>query len=174
MAKAKVKEIVERDGRQIVVYDSGLERDKETGKIVKPAAHALITPEKANLYHRRRQEKAAALLRQRIRDAHNSVMPSQVTTSAEAFAMSGAMLYEEITLNSDAYPRDRLETWEKLGKYADVLPADMRQGSNEPTMQQATELTDAIAGLIRAITDATQRTSADVVDVDNYANGDSD
>ena len=54
-----------------------------------------------------------------------------VKSSAEAFAESGALIYEEVVLNRTAYPRDRQEAWEKLGKYAQVLPSDLRKGTDD-------------------------------------------
>lgn len=173
MAKAKVKEVIERDGREIAIYDSGLELDKETGKIVKPAPHTVLTPERATLLHRQRQQKAARLLREAIVTETMDKLDVPQHGAAASVAAAGGILWREIVLSEQAYPRDRLEAWEKLGKYADVLPADMRRGDDQP-MQQATELTDAITGLIRAISEATQRTQPDIVDVDNYTNGDSD
>ena len=128
---AKKVETIERDGRKIAVYDNGLERDEATGRIVKPAPNTVITPENATLLHRRRQEKASALLRDRIIKAHNRADMEPVRSSAEAFAESGALIYEEVVLNRTAYPRDRQEAWEKLGKYAQVLPSDLRKGTDD-------------------------------------------
>lgn len=130
---------VERDGHIIRVYDNGMERNMTTNKMIRPPSHALITPEKANAYQRKRQEKASRLLRERITQAHNANMPVSAKGSAEAFAESGAMLYENVVLNTEAYPRDRLEVWEKLGKYANVLPADIRAVGND---------TDAVPAVI--------------------------
>jgi hypothetical protein len=70
-------------------------------------------------------------MRQRITETHNAVMPSPARTSAEAFAESAAMLYEQVVLNSEAYPRDRLEAWEKIGKYSGLLPADAKEKAED-------------------------------------------
>jgi len=51
---------VNRDGRRIHIYDNGLERDADTGRIVKAAPEFQIKPENANDYLRRRAEKRAA------------------------------------------------------------------------------------------------------------------
>ena len=60
---ATVIETVERDGRSIRVYDNGMERDADTGRIVKPPPHTIIADsERATELHRRRQE----LKRERI------------------------------------------------------------------------------------------------------------
>lgn len=122
----------EQDGRIVLVYDNGMERWKDTGRIAKPAENTLLTGERATVLHRQRQEKAAAALRARILDAHNRGDMTPVNSSVAAFAESGALLYEEIVLNAESYARDRLEAWEKLGKYAQVLPADVRNVQADP------------------------------------------
>ena len=128
----------ERDGVKVRVYESGAVLNDETGKIVKPPEHTLITSENYTLLHLARQQKAAALLRSRIKQTHNNNMPSQVGSSAAAFAESGAMLYEEIVLNSEAYPRDRKEMWETLGKHARVLSPDFNQDAQSSQAQTLT------------------------------------
>jgi hypothetical protein len=128
----------ERDGIKVRVYESGMERREDNGYIIKPAPSTVITAEKSTLLHRRREEKTAALLRQRIQQTHNSLMPTRVTTSAAAFAESGAMLYEQVVLNTEAYPRDRKETWEMLGKYTRNLPSDLRKDTGADQVQAIT------------------------------------
>jgi hypothetical protein len=60
---AAVVETVERDGKSVLVYDNGMEKDATTGKLMRPPTAALIrTTEQANDYLRRRQE----LKRERI------------------------------------------------------------------------------------------------------------
>ena len=169
MAKAQVLETVERDGVRVLVYDNGMERNADTGAFIKPPPHTLITAQNSTVFVRRRQEKAAALLRSRIAAAHNASMPSPVTSSAGAFAEAGAMLYEQIVLNSEAYPRDRTEAWEKLGKYAGVLPADVRRSDDGATAQAAAAgaAAGSAAAVLKFLTDVAQqqRQSADVIDI---------
>jgi len=128
---AKKVETIERDGRKIAVYDNGLERDEATGRIVKPAPSALITSETANLLHRKRQEKAAAALRKRILESTQKRSTVPLNGSADAVAEAGGFIWDEIVLGEDVYPRDRLEAWEKIAKYAQVLPSDMRKGADD-------------------------------------------
>jgi hypothetical protein len=60
---AAVVETVERDGKSVLIYDNGMEKDATTGKLMRPPTAALIrTTEQANDYLRRRQE----LKRERI------------------------------------------------------------------------------------------------------------
>ena len=140
---AKYFDLLERAGRLVRVYESGLELDDQTGRILKPAAGTLITREKATDLHRQRRKKTAALLRQRIASEHSAAMPNPANTAAEAFADSGGMLYSQVVLNSEAYPRDRKEMWEMLGKYSEVLPADVRQPDAGPEAARLQALTAA-------------------------------
>lgn len=151
---------IERDGHIIREYNNGMVRDMTTNKIMRPPTSALITPEKANVLQRKRQEKQARLLRERITQAHNANMPTLVKGSAEAFAESGAMLYENIVLNTDAYPRDRLETWEKLGRYAAVLPADIRTVGADADAQPITVNNTVNNTIIQILEDVTRAQSA--------------
>ena len=54
---ANVVETVERDGVKVLVYDNGMERNADNGRMMRPPTSALITPETANVLQRRRQEK---------------------------------------------------------------------------------------------------------------------
>jgi hypothetical protein len=134
-------ETVEREGKLVYIYDNGMERDAASGQIIKPPAGKPFTPETAKLARRKRQEKTARLMRQRIRETHNAIMPHPVQTSAEAFAESAAMIYEQVVVNSEAYPRDRLEAWEKIGKYAGLLPADAKERAEDITIAIQNNLT---------------------------------
>lgn len=146
---ATVIETVERDGRTIAVYDNGMERDVNKGHLLRPPTAALITKENANAYHRARQEKTAALLRKRITEATNKVSTLQHAGSASAVADTGGILWEEIVLNPDAYHRDRLEAFEKLGKMAQIIP-DARQAGEEPA-QGAADVLNAATALLTAM-----------------------
>ncbi len=77
-----IVETVERDGRQIHVYDSGMERDASTGYIVKPAPHTIITTaEKSSELHRALQEqKRARILTGAARHlkGNSATMPSNL------------------------------------------------------------------------------------------------
>jgi hypothetical protein len=53
---ANVIDTIQKEDKTIWVYDNGMERDANTGKIVKPPPATLITQEKSSEFHRRRQE----------------------------------------------------------------------------------------------------------------------
>lgn len=158
-------------GEVINEYESGAVYNVSRGRLAKPAAATVIrSREKATEYNRKRQEKTAARLRQGITAAAAAVLPDPVGDSAEAFAAAGAMLFEQIVLNSEAYPRDRMEAFEKLGKYAGTLPADLRQtadadGGTAAAAGAAAGATAAAAVLARVFADvARMQEAADVVD----------
>lgn len=167
----KVQEI-ERDGRKIAVYDNGLERDMESGRIVKPASNTLITAKSATELHRRRQEKAAAALRARILASAQKRSDIKLSGSAEAIAEAGGFIWDEVVLGEEVYPRDRLEAWEKLGKYAGVLPADVKRQDSDTA--QATQAVSELASIMRDLLDAaraaeerSRAVDGDIVGVDN-------
>lgn len=82
----------------------------------------VITRENAPELARLRREKARARLRARIREETAAVSRLPVNSSADAVAEAGAMLWSEVVLNSDAYPRDRLEAFLKIGSLLGILP----------------------------------------------------
>src|SRR4026209_1716042 len=85
---AVVIDTVERDGKTIRVYDNGMEYDMSSKKIVKPPAGAIITKEKSQELHKRRQEKTARLLREAIvaETMDKLEMPHHGTAAAVAAA----------------------------------------------------------------------------------------
>ena len=59
---ATIINTIQRDGKTIAVYDNGMERDVNAGRIVKPPDGTLITPERSTELYRRRMD----LKRERI------------------------------------------------------------------------------------------------------------
>lgn len=159
-------DVIERDGRKIAIYDNGMERDAETGRIVKPAPSSLLTSETASLLQRKRQEKAAAALRKRILEATQKRSTVTLSGSAEAVAEAGGFIWDEVVMGEDVYPRDRLDAWEKLSKYAGVLPADIRRDSDTAqTVANAAAVGVAVASVMeRVLRDVMQAQQGDVVD----------
>ena len=98
-------------------------------------------------------------------DETAAVATLPVRGSAQAVAYAAGQLWTEIVLNDDAYPRDRMEAWEKIGRYAGTLPAAGGQPA-EPPQSQPAELVTALATLVRELSAAIQPARADVVDAE--------
>jgi hypothetical protein len=134
---AKIVETVERDGHQIAIYESGAEYDITDRKLIRGATNTLITKQSSLSMHQRRQEKAAAILRQRIKEATEKVSGNPVPNSSAAVAEAGAMLWEEIVLaapgTEGVYPRDRLEAFTKIGQISGVIPTVLNRVDTEKT-----------------------------------------
>ena len=150
MNKTRIVDTVERDGRKIAVYDNGMEKDAVTGRIVKAPPHAKITKENAHALQRKRQEKAARLLREAIVTETMDKLDVPRHGSAAAVAAAGGILWREIVLDANSYPRDRLDAWEKLGKYADVLQSAKDPGDSVPVAGAAEAIT-ALSDLVTTI-----------------------
>lgn len=154
---AKIVETVERDGHVINVYESGAEYDTTDKKLIKGPTGSQITAENASVYIRRRQEKQARLLREAIVTETNDKLTMKYSGPAAAVAAAGGILWREVVLDETAYPRDRMEAWEKLGKYAQVLPSDIRQA--QPEQSPA----GGVAGMAVEMATAFARVLADIV-----------
>jgi hypothetical protein len=166
--KAQVVETVERDGVRVLVYDNGMERNGVTGHIMKPADGTVITRERATILHRNRQEKQARLLREAIVAETVDKLDVPKHGPAAAVAAAGGILWREIVLSPDAYPRDRMDAWEKLGKYAQVLPSDIRREPETQSAQRTAELNAGAAVIMLKVLDdikaERQRMQREVVD----------
>ncbi len=160
---ATIVETVERDGRKIAIYDTGMERDIEAGRIIKPQSHTIITPQKATEFHRLRKEKTARLLRQAIVSETGDLLQVPTRGAAASVAAAGGILWREIVLNDQAYPRDRMEAWEKLGRHAGIL-ADPREPADNTPLAAAAEFTSALADLVRTLRATIQPTEAQLHD----------
>jgi hypothetical protein len=169
----------EETGHRINVYESGAEYDADAGRLVKPAAGTVIDSTKnATEYNRRRREKTAAAMRHRITAAMNAGLlpPGEfVNGSAEATAAAGAVLWEDVVMNADAYPRDRILAFETLTKYMGTAPAkdgtDGTDGTAAAAMRDTARANAAAAAMIAKVlgdvltVQANQPTApADVID----------
>jgi hypothetical protein len=151
---AKIVEKVEREGRIIAIYDNGMERDVERNAIIRPPTAALITKQTTQDMHRKRQEKASRLLRERIRAATEKISDQKIPNSAAAVAEAGGILWDEIVLNTEAYPRDRLEAWLKIGQMAGVISNAKER--EEPGKTDPAGTIGALADLVRELRQAVQ------------------
>lgn len=149
MGKSVLVETIEREGRIIAIYDNGMERDVEANTIIRPPTAALITKQTSHDMHRKRQEKASRLLREKIRAATEKVSDQKIPNSAAAVAEAGGILWDEIVLNGDAYPRDRLEAWLKIGQMAGVISNAKER--EEPGKTDPAGTIGALADLVREL-----------------------
>ena len=141
-------------GKMVRQYQDGSIRDANGHFIEKHPDTTPITSDNAHEYARMRKEKTQRLLREQILAQHNSSMPDVAGDAPEVFAMSGAMLYEQVVINDKAYPGDRMDAWEKLGKYADVLPGKDDKQDNTPQIAQATAFVGELRGLLDDVINA--------------------
>src|SRR5689334_25087709 len=111
---ATIVDTYTKDGDTINVYESGAHYNATRGRLVKAPPSAMITSERSYELKRLRAEKTARLLREKIVAATGKISDLKITTATEAVAEVGGILWEEIVLNPDAYPRDRMEAFDKL------------------------------------------------------------
>lgn len=140
-------------GHEIAVYESGAERDVTIGRMIKPAPHALITSENSHEFRRKRKEKQARLLREAIASETADALELPRSGSAAAVAAAGGILWREIVLSPDAYPRDRMEAWEKLGRHAEILsdPREKQADDGGQAALQAAAMNGATALLLERV-----------------------
>jgi hypothetical protein len=128
MEEVKKKAIVVdewvENGEVMIKYESGMIKNKTRNRIVKPSDKPYITKENARDVAHRRVELAAERLRENI--SSKTLGKDVITKPAEALGMAGGMLWEDIVLNPDAAPRDRLQTFIALSKHSGML-TDMRE-----------------------------------------------
>lgn len=148
MKKAQLVETVERDGKTIRIYDNGMEYDMSSKKIAKPPTNAKITTERAKELRQLRADKHARLLREAIVTETMDKLQMPKHGPVAAIAAAGGILWREIVLNDQAYPRDRLEAWKELGTQAQVIP-NLKQTPAQEKNETATDILQAAAELLR-------------------------
>jgi hypothetical protein len=156
---ATIVETVERDGHTINIYESGAEYNVTLKKLVKAPPSAMITKANAHIMKQKRQEKAARLLREAIVAETMDKLQVPAHGPAAAVAAAGGILWREIVLGEDVYPRDRLDAYMKLGAVAEIINTDKRQ-EPEKTTSAATDA--ATTALLNALREAL--TPRDVID----------
>ena len=120
-----------------------------------------ITSENTRDYARMRREKQARLLRAAITDETGAVMRIPAGSSAAAVAAAGGMLWAQVVLNDQAYPRDRLDAWERIGRHAEIL-GDPRQAQD--AAQAVVPVSDVVSVLASVFRDVMQARRGDVVE----------
>jgi hypothetical protein len=133
-------------------WKNGAVYDHSTGRIVANpgGGTAAFTAERVSALKQARQQKAAELLRLRITEKTEKKKRVKLEGSAEAVALVGGLLWEEIVLNSKKYPRDRLEAFVRLGNYAGVLP-DQRDADPAAGVDSPVQIIGALTELTRAL-----------------------
>lgn len=156
------------------VLANGAIYDMEKGRIVANpggGSHA-ITSATARGMLQKRQAKQAARLREQIAKETQAITNVKLSGSADAVAVAGGMLWAEVVLNADAYPRDRLDAWERLGKHAGIL-ADPRQAEAAAgtSVSDVTDLVAALSGFVAQVRAARSDTTQGDSDTATEAEG---
>ncbi|HEY6018669.1 MAG TPA: hypothetical protein VIY48_01910 [Candidatus Paceibacterota bacterium] len=150
------------DNHIIDVYASGAEYDRTAGRLARPASHTLITAENATDYNRKRREKTAESVRLAIVESTNAgLLPAgtpRVNDSSEAVAAAVGMMWEQVVMNSEAYPRDRQAMLEFTARLTGDVP-DPRQ----PDQPAGSEASARLAALTAAANVETARIIARVL-----------
>lgn len=89
-----------RDGRVVLVYDNGMEKDRDTGKLLRPPTAALITEDSSIAYHRKRQEKKRAVMAQRLQELQKEEFIAIYGELAWVAAVTGS-IYSKATNPKD-------------------------------------------------------------------------
>jgi hypothetical protein len=152
---ADVVEIVERDGHRIAIYDNGMERDLNRGRLVRPPSNNLITAEKSTEFYRLRVEKK----RQRAEAGANAALAALMDDKGEPI-WDAPIDEDYIEAISEAQTRLALTGNAYSTRAADFVMdltgnKEITQASELP-LQQASELTGKMAGLVSALTDFLQ------------------
>lgn len=138
-----VRQWKDEDGDTIQEFESGIIRNHTTGKIIRTSDYHHLTKENARemgkalqeMYKNRLREEFSARVSKAIygKEIHN--------IPVDAVAICGGDLWEEIVMNKNAYPRDRLNAYLALGKQAGILQDEnYKEESNGMTITLGVEL----------------------------------
>jgi hypothetical protein len=165
---ATIVDTYTKDGDTINVYESGAHYNATRGHLVKAPPSAVITSDRARELHKIRAAKTARLLREKIVAATGKISDLPIRTASEAVAEVGGILWEEIVLNPDAYPRDRMEAFDKLTERAEMSNQSKRQ--NDEKNNTPADFMNAAAELLREMRQAIQPREV----IDGKVTGDND
>jgi hypothetical protein len=140
-----------KDGETINVYESGAHYNVTRKHLVKAPEHALITPERSRELREIRAAKAARLLRAQIRHSTSEKLGIKMNSTAEAVAVSGGMLWDEIVLNPEAYPRDRVLAFKELAEVAEMTNNSKRTNEEKNISQPIGEAINQLTAILREI-----------------------
>jgi hypothetical protein len=147
-----------------------MERNLTTNRIVRPPTAALITKKTASamglLSKEKRQERTARMIRSQIRSVTAEKFGVRMNTSSEAVAVTAGTLWQDVVLNPEAYARDRILAFNKIGQIADEIPNVLQRTDAEKTPAGAaasaigTELARQFMDIVRDVLTAQTRQAA--------------
>jgi hypothetical protein len=126
----KPKREKDETGREILVYDNGLIKEASTGHIIKPPNNGITSSERGRELTNIRHEKVRAKTRSeilRLTKAANLPDMPPIENADDAYSLGVALTWAASVLNPEAYPRDKIDALEVIGKIADFLPREKQQ-----------------------------------------------
>ena len=148
---ATVIDRISRDGVTVLVYDNGMERNADTGHIIKPPPAAMLTSEKSNLLLRKRWDNYRREAVKRIVGEAASIDPS-VSTGAGAFGLVAAKQYVALM----DYDKPRIDDLEKLQQLM------TGEKSVAPTQQNEKIFSGEIAASASALMELARRIETEI------------
>ncbi len=142
-------------GPRTKILKNGAVYDLDKGRIVSNpgGGTSAITPARSRELREIRAAKVARLTREKITAATAKISDLPIKSSAAAVAEVAGILWEEIVLNAEAYPRDRMEAFEKLTERAEMTTNLKRQDVEKNNVEA---FAGAAAELMRAMRDMIQ------------------
>jgi len=162
------------------ILKNGAVYDLDKGRIVANpgGGTSAITPARSRELREIRAAKVARLTRQKITAATAKISDLPIRSSAEAVAEVAGILWEEIVLNAEAYPRDRMEAFEKLTERAEMTTNIKRQDAEKNNdaaifLNATTELLRELRSVIQPAEprETIDGTATDIRMADNQDNG---
>lgn len=116
-------------GHVIVKYESGMIRDLDTHSIIKATDNPYFADNWREMQMQRKERAAAAMRDEISRQTFGLDDPHK---SIEAVGYMAGMLWKDIAMNPDAYPRDRLNTFLQIGMKAGLLSDERYNEATQP------------------------------------------
>ena len=148
-------EIVQYNGEDCKVLKNGALYGMTSKHIVRGAE--MDTAQASALATHRHEQTQAAIRTAIVGDAGGDI-PADIAAPAAVGAAAG-ILWRDVVLSPDAWPRDRVNAWDTISKRAGLI-AEQRQAEQQPVQRVVHEVDGPTLALLRDIADK-QR---DVVD----------
>ncbi len=146
----KIREYYDEEtGQNLIEYDTGLIRNADTGRVVKPGTSQMITTENASAYQRRRKE----LSRQMVREVAGKHVEAQKYTLERGDLAYKAAIIEKV-MDKAMRPSDpkQVEAAKFIISQAGDDDSEDKQGDDDTTIKGV--LRD-VADIARAMTQNT-------------------